>query len=337
MSYAQDLHFTNYDYAPVYFNPAQTGSFLGSIRATVVARDQFSSFITTPWRTGMLGVDAPLAFGFRKQDWIGVGMSLFQDQVGDLSYKTGGVNFSLAYHLGLDKKQNKYLTLGLQQGFFQRQLDVNRIRSEDQISSLSGGGTSDQSIFNDFNDNGSGSDFGAGIQYTAKIDKTNLFNIGIALSHIRPFDNGAMNTGSSSSENLAPSRFNFHGSYYNEVSKKLDFEYALFFSRAANVNNIMPQVRSYFKLKKMEKVDGKRVTHDKGKLMLGLGYRVNDALLLLTGYEIKGWQFGFSYDLTISSASNYNNYYGAIEIGAKRIFNIYKQPEVDPIILCPKF
>ena len=71
--------------------------------------------------------------------------------------------------------------------------------------------------------------------------------------------------------------------------------------------------------------------------MLGLGFRVNDAVQFLTAYVYKDWQIGIAYDLTVSSASEFNNNNGAIEIGLKRIFNVYKKPDVKPAILCPKF
>jgi len=348
LAIGQDIHFTNYDFGPLSVNPAQAGSFLGSVRASGIARDQFSSFIDNPWRTGMLSVDAPLDFGFRKQDWIGVGLSLLQDQVGDVNFKTSGIQINLAYHLALDKKQTSYFTVGLQYGTFARTLDTNLFRAESDI--IAGGGTSGSNdplvsslmLVEDNLFNQNVSDFGAGLQYTSKINKTNKLIIGAALNHFRISTNnnngmGNMNNNPNEVQVIFPVKFTGHASYLSQLNKKVDLEYALYYARAAQVNNIMPQFRAYFNLQKVEKIDGKRVKKDKGRLMAGLGYRVDDALQFLTGYEINDWRFGVAYDLTVSSASNYNNFYGALEIGVQRIFNIYKKPEVKPAILCPKF
>jgi len=117
----------------------------------------------------------------------------------------------------------------------------------------------------------------------------------------------------------------------------LSLEYAIYYSRASQVNNTMLQVKSHINLSKTVKEKGKKTTIDRGQLTLGLGYRIDDALQLLTGYVYNDWHIGFAYDFTVSSASQFNNSNGAFEIGISRIFNIYKQPDVDPAILCPKF
>ena len=336
---AQDLHFTNYDFAPLYLNPAQTGAFYGTIRLNGIAREQFASFINEPYQTAMVSVEGNLDFAARSQDWSGVGLTVFGDQVGEISLKTAGVMLSYAYHLSLDKKQKNVLTASIQQGFFQKSID-NNWRPEDLILNAAGSGGStsaDQEYFeNDFN-GASGNSTNAGLLFKSQVNKKTNFSIGAAMySIIQPRAN-AGGANQRANVNQPARRFSTHANLINQLSKKLALEYAVFYSNAAKVNNTMLQVKSHINLSKTIKEKGKRTTLERGQLTLGLGYRVDDALQLITAYMYKDWNIGFAYDLTVSSASEFNNTNGAFEIGIRRIFNIYKKPEVQPAILCPKF
>lgn len=322
ISFAQDLHFTNYDYAPMYLNPAQTGDFAGTARANAIYREQFSSFIQEPFVTGMGSGEFNFNFALRKQDWTSIGLAVFYDKVGALSLQNTGTLLSGAYHYALDKKRKRVITFAAQHSFFQRTIK-GQWNPEDLILT---GSTADLGLFENFNSNGSGNNFNAGIQYNNKISKTNRLSFGGSFYHIlQPQDK----------ENIAPRRLTLHGNLFTRLNKKVALEYAGYFSTSTNVNNVMFQLRSHFSLDKTKRVDRKKVTVERGQFMFGLGYRFNDALLFLTGYEYKKWQFGISYDMTISSARNYNNFYGAIELGLRRVFLITKTPEVKPVLICP--
>ena len=62
----QDIHFTNYDYSPLYLSPAKTGMFKGTYRLGANVREQFSSFIEKPYQTVMAFADMPMRLGFKK-------------------------------------------------------------------------------------------------------------------------------------------------------------------------------------------------------------------------------------------------------------------------------
>jgi len=109
---AQDTHFPLHNYAPLWVNPANTGAFSGSIRAGGVHRGQW--FGLNGIQTSNLYADAPLAFGFRKQDWVGVGFNFITDDAGEFDITSTFFGFSGAYHLSLDKKRTNILTLGVQ-------------------------------------------------------------------------------------------------------------------------------------------------------------------------------------------------------------------------------
>ena len=103
-SKAQDIHFTTWDMSPLTVNPAFAGSYLGSFRIGGIYRDQ--------WRGGFEGgaglfttpsayIDAPIIRGFRKNDWVGVGVMFFSDQAGTFDLGYSATRLGAAYHLSL--------------------------------------------------------------------------------------------------------------------------------------------------------------------------------------------------------------------------------------------
>ena len=66
---AQDLHVTNYNFAKPYFNPAEVGSFSGTIRLGGIYREQFSNFIHKPYQTVLFYMDSPVSNGLRPSHW----------------------------------------------------------------------------------------------------------------------------------------------------------------------------------------------------------------------------------------------------------------------------
>ena len=101
----------------------------------------------------------------------------------------------------------------------------------------------------------------------------------------------------------------------------------LVYSRMIDFQNLFGQFNLEYRLNK------KSSTIIKG----GIGYRTGDALQLLAGMIYKGWDVGLAYDFTVSSAAKYNNRFGGIEIGIKKIFISKKIPKIKPVIFCPRF
>ena len=78
---AQDIHFTQFTYAPLSVSPAQTGLFEGTYRIGGLYRSQWNSGVKNGYQTPVLYVDLPIA-GLRKQDWIGLGVNFARDAAG---------------------------------------------------------------------------------------------------------------------------------------------------------------------------------------------------------------------------------------------------------------
>jgi type IX secretion system PorP/SprF family membrane protein len=73
------------------------------------------------------------------------------------------------------------------------------------------------------------------------------------------------------------------------------------------------------------------------QLIMGLYYRLGDALVPMVGFELKNVRFTFSYDATISSLHNFNGYRGASEfnIMKKGFYNEYNGDRRES--MCPTF
>lgn len=349
---AQDVHYTLHNYAPLWLNPANTGAFSGSIRVGGDYRGQWYSLngINSPTAYA----DAPLAFGFRKQDWVGVGFSLVSDNAGDFNLSSTFFGFSGAYHLSLDKNRTNILTLGVQYGSTSYGLKMPEGTPDQQriFETGIGGQELDPEMIgmpdtggpNQGNNNASYNDLNAGVKLKILMDKktNNTFEAGVSMLHI---NNPRRNTlvtrimepgdtlpngepiepvgGGQDTRRRKPT-IHAHARLDMEMSEKWRFQPTVFFQNSASTSSISLQAWGSRNLKK--DLD----------LRLGLGYRTSDAAKVMVGFDTDRLRGALAYDITLSQARNANSYQGAFELGLAYIFNIYKKPDVAPTILCPR-
>ena len=84
LAHSQDIHFTLHQMTPLAFNPANTGAFYGSYRLSGLYRDQYRSVTGKgAFMTPTISVDLPVIRGFKKTDWVGVGLFIYSDKSGD--------------------------------------------------------------------------------------------------------------------------------------------------------------------------------------------------------------------------------------------------------------
>jgi len=318
-SYSQDIHFSNYYYTPLYLSPAKTGDFASNYRVGGAIRDQFSSFFENPYQTVLAYVDTNIDFGFGEKHWISVGMNIHADRAGDLSYSNSGMLGSIAYHLPLDPSYKTVITAGVQYGVTQRNINGDSFRSEETLAGNNN--DPDRMLLNDFNP--SINDLNVGIDIKRWTSKTAYFNVGIAMNHILKPE---FRFSGSNIDNPVDRRMNIYAEYYVQSTKQLALRPMVVYSKIYNFTNLYGQFNVEYRVNK------KSSTLIKG----GLGYRSGDALQMLAGLIYKGWDVGLAYDMTVSSAADYNSGFGAIELGVKKIFIVNKKPKVKLKALCPR-
>ena len=312
--FCQDLHSSNYDYNPMYINPAEAGGFLGTIRIHASHRDQFDAFIEKGFNRQIAQVDMPLNIKFLKKGWTGYGLGILNDKSGDLGFKNTGVVATLAYHYPLDRKNKRILAVGVQIGRLQR-----GIRSSENAmfgDVLAAGGVSpDFSLIDQFAEGYT--NYNIGVSYKSILNKRTKFNAGISVFH-------TIGKSQITSNNRIWRRYNAYASVPYLLNNRVILEPRIYASLLGSSYNINLQTIARFNYQNKIRLSG------------GLGYRVQDALQVLMGVEYKGWDIGISYDVTVSSARRYNNGQGALELGIRKIFVLTKTPKIDLIEICPR-
>lgn len=315
----QDLNQSNTRYFPLYLNPAFTGNFYGNVRVGGTYRDQGSQLLGEGYKTINLYIDAPISISIRNNDWLGIGLQVYNDRAGSVQMETQGVILNGSYHLAFDNKYKNVLSFGIQYGILQRKINSERLNlASDHINP--GVPLSDRkqlisykSKFNDIN---------IGIVYKSKLNKKSEILLGFSVYHLtKPTYKGIKNS------NFINRRITLHSNMLYTISKRIIIKPQLTISLSKNGYNIMPQFKTFFKLKK-DKINNNMV-------YFGLGYRLNDAIQIISGMKYKNYDFGISYDITISSAAMYNNHYSGIEFGIYKILQIPKKRKVVPVLICP--
>ncbi|HLU94583.1 MAG TPA: PorP/SprF family type IX secretion system membrane protein [Membranihabitans sp.] len=307
---AQNIHFSRYDFQPLLLNPANSGSYLGSYRVTAIYRDQWANLLPNRFSTPAISIDAPLGIAFRDQDWIGIGVSFFQDKAGAGKLTTTGFSGYLSYHLALDKNQKSVLTLGLNGGSKNRKLgNINDFIFEDQSSgignlSLEGSG---------------GTVFGAGMLLTTAINETDDLRIGFSAQNLLPIKYQLTN--SSNEKEIA--EYNIHAEASFLLTNELTLEPAIVYQLKESQNLGYGQAKFGYTIDREKEL----------RLVAGLGYRLGRAVQVLAGVDYKSWRVGIGYDLNTNPLVPAQ----AFEIGLSYIGKIYKRPKVKEVILCPPF
>lgn len=343
---AQGLQYTQNHYSQILFNPAQTGAFKGTYRVQAIARDQNRSFFSTNVLSPMLSVDSPFMWGFKKTHWVGGGVTLFRDEAGDTGLGTNGMLANIAYHIALDKKLKRTITLGARYGFMSRFLSDN-ITTDELISSRGPSAaweptTGGEGNFNPDMIDAGFSSLAVGLLFKTPMGKTSSLELGAAGSNLV---GGNYEILEASGTNDVSQRINAHVMINMMLSDRLAFAPTAFYSWQGQSQSINVQGNFAYHLNAEKKQTGRRGAKaaptgekkDPILLLPGIGYRLNDAsaIQFMMGMEYKRWRVGLAYDFATSGYANQTRN-SAFEVAVQRIFTIEKKPKIKPIIFCPR-
>lgn len=339
---SQDLHFTMFDRAPLWLNPAHTGNFNGTFRVGAIYRDQWRSFLSNgAFKTPMIFLDAPVVRGLGKYDWIGVGGMFVSDRAGMNRFGISGGAISGAYHLALDKERKSVITIGAQWGRFSRNFDLDpdatfgdelaadlisndpSFTSPDRQTLEAGGGgvgNMNQGLQRDY------SDINAGIAFRSQLDEKTTLNLGFAMFHIGEPQVAFLGGGSQEARQL-PMRMGFHGNLNAQLNDKWSIRPTAFYQTIAGASELQVQGTAGYLVNPEKDVT----------LRFGAGYRLGDAAQVLLGVDLKDLSVGLAYDVNLSDLTEATNTVGGFELAAAYIAKIYKEPDVPPVIFCPRF
>lgn len=328
---SQDIHFTYFEFAPQSVNPAMNGLFSGSYRAAGIFRDQYQNTGVQGYRTLEAAIDAPIIRGFRKQDWIGIGLSFDRDARGVFNFSDTHTRMGLTYHLALDKKQTRILSIGAQRDGVSRRLNLPS-GSDNTYVQLNGQNSDpDLTRLQQLAGNGSGgsgvpavegtySDWVGGITFTNRT-KTGQMIIGAAATHFLK-DNAAF-MGSYD----IPLRITGFFTYEGSINKQTSLEPGLIVQSQGDAFELSAHMVAGYKIKPENPLVVKG----------GLGFRTGTASAqVILGGEYKNIKAGFAYDIPLSGYANASGVQNSIELGVSFIGIIKKTPKPDPIVTCPR-
>lgn len=329
-AFAQDIHYTQFNLAPLTLNPSMTGKFEGTFRIGGLYRDQWRSVISNQYVTPSVYLDAPVR-GFGKKDWFGLGAVIVNDQAGTVALTNTSIMGSLSYHIALGSSGNTVISLGGQGGIVQKRVDLANARFEDE--SLAGGGGTGTSadLANISNDKISYGDYNVGISVHSALNKRMNFNVGYSMMHLaqpnystftEPFAQTLTDD-----ELEQPRRMVGHGQFNADLTEKWTLSPTFLFQKIQGESEIMIQTMA-----------GHHFNAEKDiTFSFGAGYRLRDAASALLGFDYKGFKVGVAYDINISELSAASANRGGFEIAASYIAKIKKTPVVKPVIFCPRF
>jgi len=321
---AQDVHFSMFNMSPLTLNPAQTGAFEGTARIGGIYRGQWNVY-TTP----SFFVDAPVVRGFRKSDWVGVGLVVVNDIAGVSQLRTQGSNLSASYHLAFDRKRNTVLTLGFQTGSITRNFrNTKDFTFADELPTEVGGGGVGVGKSQDRSGVGTKSkyrDINFGLMLRTHLKNKDLIEAGFSLAHITQPKYGLLNDSlSGQGKARRPSRITIHGRWNHQITDKISIAPQFLVQATKGGAEIVLQA-----------LGGLQINKDV-KLNAGPGYRVGDAAMVIFGLDYQDLKVGVAYDINSSSLSSNGTRKGGYELAANYILKLYKKPVVPPAILCPK-
>ncbi|MBK9338661.1 MAG: PorP/SprF family type IX secretion system membrane protein [Lewinellaceae bacterium] len=325
---AQDQHFTQFYASPQMLNPGLTGAFEGRYRVSTVYRDQWRKVLDNPIRTfavaGDLRFDPP---GKRpSNDAIGLGLMFFTDKVNVVDFSTTQIALSLAYHKALDTEGRQFLTLGVQGGLSQRNVNYASLEFQDEFDGATGYVLPSGELLPE--NNFAYPDLNVGLNYSMRFGRSGALFAGVAMHHI-----------------LEP-EVSFYGQgvagekLYRKISGQLSANIPLGNSRTS----LLPRVLFATQGPHAQINAGANFRTAIGKYgssALHLGGWVRpvrnndsfavDAVVALVGFEVSNVVFGFSYDLN-PRVLGFGQRQGAFEISIAYLGE-YENEE----ILCPKF
>jgi type IX secretion system PorP/SprF family membrane protein len=305
----QDVHFSQFYYSPVVWNPAAAGATSGDLRATATYRNQWAS-VSTPFTTIGASFDAPIQTRNMGDNFLGLGLHFNNDQAGTSSLSNLDINGSVSYSLDLGSRYKKphYISFGLNFGFIQRSFNFTNSTWDSQWT----GANFDQSL-------GSGESVrtgklskgnitvGAGALWNYAFDDDKRFFLGAAMFHVnRP--------------NM--SLIDDQDNLYHKFSYMAGFE----LGHPDKITTFRPNVMAmmmgpnYFVNAGLDVsfdlTDRTAFTNYKNHMAFGLGvyHRLMDAMIFAVNVEYSNLKVAFAYDLNISGFNVATNGNGAFEI-----------------------
>lgn len=293
---AQDAHYSQFNNAPLFLNPALTGSMDAKNRLGINFRNQWRS-IKDPYRN--IG-----AFFDTKGKLFAIGLLLNQNDAGEASFKNTHALLSIALRKKL-AEGNNILSFGGQFGFAQHRINPEQLTFDNQYNpdlgydpSLGSNESFEQTtlILPDAN---------IGLSWTFNVLRKNKVGgtFGVSFSHINNPSASFYN------DNV---KYNiktiFHGRLNVRLTEDIAIEPKLLFKRQNEAKELTIGADAVYNL------------NSYSNLKFGIANRRADAFIFYGGIDYKNIAIGLSYDSNSSKLKSVTSGNGAIELSAMILF-----------------
>lgn len=323
---AQDNHLSMFYNSPLYLNPAMTGLMVEDIRAVAQYRSQWQS-VTVPYTTSLVSVDANILKSYLRDDFVGIGLMMYNDKAGEAEFRNTQVALSASYNKDLSGEGNHYLSGGFQIGFAQQAVNFGKLLFDSQFDgqNLNPNIASGENLSRD---NFVYLDMSAGVAWFFKPTKYSSFYAGIAAAHLNEpnmsFIQGA--------ENSLYMKWTAHAGIEFPVTDGLSLvpRAVVMFQgphREVNVGGMLKfRVNS-------------QISDDYGQTAFYLGtmHRVGDAQIIIAKFDINKFSLAAAYDFNISSLDIASRSNGGFEIALTYKTWIFDAPAGSGPTGCPTF
>jgi type IX secretion system PorP/SprF family membrane protein len=308
---AQDVHFSQYNAAPMLLNPALAGMNECDYRIHANFRVQWPTVSSgNTYRTFAGGADMSVGKVTKYNSFAGLGLSFYSDQAGDLNFNTNRVDLSFAYHLMLNRKGTMQISAGIQGGFNMRSINPSKATFDSQYDPASGV-VDPNGIKESFGRTRIiYGDAGMGLLYSAMVKNNTNVYFGFSLAHLNQpkisFYPSGQNSNTAANDRVFI-KTTLHGGAAIPVGTRLTVMPNFLVLVQGNAYEF--NVGCNFKT-----VLGTPST-SKTALHMGLQYRgLYDALIINTRIDVKGFSCGLSYDINISKLLPASGSIGAPEV-----------------------
>lgn len=322
---AQDLHFSQFFNSPLTTNPANTG-FIPDADYRIGAhyRNQYSNIMAIPYKTMSIFGDAQVFRDRLENGWLGLGGLVLSDVAGSGSLRSTKIYGSLAYHQMLGS--SSLLSAGFNLGWANKRIDQSNLKFPDQFDETLG--FFDTRIPTSVmltNTNISYFDMQVGMNYAYFPQEDIYINAGYSLHHVNKPKESFFNADATGAGVIPMRQIGFINAIL-KVNPDVIINPNIYYTTQAKASELVLGMNMNYNL---------AGSVGEKQLIAGIYYRSNDALIPMLGFELSTVRFTFSYDATVSTLKNFNNYRGALE------FNLIKKGfyprNTDRQSLCPRF
>lgn len=323
VSYAQDIHFTQFNESPLTLNPALTAATV-DMRAILNYRSQWKS-VTVPYTT----YAASFEFKARLMQWaksdpghrtgffhkaknnLAFGLNFFRDKAGDAAMGTTQGNLTIATHLAVS--DNSSLGFGLQGGVVQRSLNYSKVKWDSQYngtsynSALPSGEPDVPSNFV-YGDYSAGVEwnYGKGEMYIAANNEVKA-NLGFAAYHLSQPNQSYLGD-----KDKLFAKFAFHGGLvYGVKGSNVLLAPSFMYLHQGPQQELNIGTMIKYKMRENTKYTGFKQA---STVSIGAYYRAKDALAVVGLIELNKFALGASYDFNLSGLKNVSTGRGGFEI-----------------------